>query len=273
MLTLRYLTLMLTFMALSLIAIRWARAGGALYGLFGIGFAVWIVMTRRVLNVAVILSWMPVTLPVVVLGILFWCGRPRPLRLAYALSVLVPTAVAAACALEPITRIVGRIDDHNRGARTVQGNGVTLTWAPQGPGWPAPDPGDKAWVTRWRGPTWEEARQACRHLAHDGASLLSTPQDIWRLPTVAEVVRSMARHGTNSGGVWFEAQARASYTVTPDKEPPLWDPHSPIIYWWTSSEHGKTAYAVDFNGRVYVRDKASTLGSQGFRAVRDPDAQ
>ena len=111
----------------------------------------------------------------------------------------------------------------------------------------------------------------CRHLTADGASIASTPQDIWRLPTVDEVVRSMARHGVNSGGAWDPARARASYATRPDKESPLWNPHSVIIYWWTSSEEDEgRAYSIDFKGNVYARDKTSTLGSQGFRAVRDP---
>ncbi len=270
-LTLKYLTLMLTFMILSVIAIRWPRLGGGLYELFGIGFCIWILTTRKVLNLGVVMSWLPVTLPVLFLGVLFWAGRPAPMRLAYSISVLLPVAVAVAFALEPVARIAGRVDDGHRGMRTVQANGLTLTWAPEGLGWPRPDPHDKEWVTRWRGPTWEEARAACRHLTADGTAVADVPQDIWRLPTVEEVVRSMARHGSNAGGVWSPAEARASYVVKPDKEPPLWNPHSPIIYWWTSSERGKTqAYAVDFNGRVYARRKTSTLGSQGFRAVKEP---
>ena len=113
----------------------------------------------------------------------------------------------------------------------------------------------------------------CRHLTADGKSVASTPQDIWRLPTVEEVVRSMARHGTNCGGVWDPDETRATYVTKPDKESPLWNAHSVIIYWWTSSEESRErAYSIDFKGNVYARDKKSTLGSQGFRAVRDPGA-
>ena len=111
----------------------------------------------------------------------------------------------------------------------------------------------------------------CRYLTADGKSIASTPQDIWRLPTVEEVVRSMTSHGTNCGGVWNPGQGDASYTTKPDKESPLWNPFSPIIYWWTSSEQDKKrAYSIDFNGKVYTRNKESNLGSEGFRAVRNP---
>jgi hypothetical protein len=270
-LTVKYLTLMLSLVALSVTALRWPRVGGAVYQLSGAGFCIWILTTRRVLNLGVVLSWMPVTLPLLVLGALFWVGRPRPLGLAYKISLFVPLAVAVGTAAEPVARIAGRVDDGDRGQRMVEGNGVKLIWAPEGPGWPKPDPDDETWRTRWRGPTWKEAREVTRRLAADGETLASTPQDIWRLPTIDEVVRSMARHGVNCEGVWDPARGRASYATRPDKEPPLWNPHSVIIYWWTSSEESASrAYCIDFKGNVYSRDKTSTLGSQGFRAVRDP---
>jgi len=268
-LSLAYLALMLVLVALSVIALRWHRAGGGLYQLFGVGFCVWILMTRRVLSPGVVLGWLPEFLPVLVLGGLFWVGRPKPVSLAYEVCVVLPLLVAIGFAVEPVTRIAGRIDDGNRALRIVQGNGVKLVWAPEGPGWPNPDPHDRTWVKQWRGPTWEEAQKACRYLTADGTALANTPQDIWRLPTVEEVVRSMTRHGTNCGGLWNPISAEASYTTKPDKESPLWNPYSPIIYWWTSSQPTSSqAYSVDFNGRVYNRNKESNLGSQGFRAVR-----
>jgi hypothetical protein len=267
--TAKYLTLMLIFLVLSVIPLRWPRVGGSLYELFVIGFCIWIYMTRTVLNVSVVLGLLPVTLPPLLLGILFWVGRPTRVSLAYKISILLPLVVAVGFGIEPVTRIAGRIDDGNRGLRIVEGNGVKLIWAPEGPGWPSPDPNDRIWVTQWRGPTWEEAQKVCRYLTADGKSIASTPQDIWRLPTAEEVVRSMTRHGTNCGGVWDPINARASYTTKPDKESPLWNPYSVIIYWWTSSEqNSRRTYSIDFNGNVYDRNKESTLGSQGFRAVK-----
>jgi hypothetical protein len=268
-LTFKYLGIMLVSVALSVIALRWPRTGGSLYQLFGVGFCVWILMTRKVLSLIVVLGWLPALLPVLIVGILFWAGRPTPVSLAYKISVLLPLLVAVGFAIEPATRIAGRIDDGNRGLRIVQGNGVKLIWAPEGPGWPNPDPRDRIWVTQWRGPTWEEAQKVCRYLTADGTAIGNTPQDIWRLPTVEEVVRSMTRHGSNCGGVWDPTSNQASYRTKPDKESPLWNPYSPIIYWWTSSQpRSSQAYSVDFNGNIYTRNKESNLGSQGFRAVR-----
>ena len=269
-LTGKYLALMLILVVLSAVSLRLPRVGGSLCHLFGIGFSIWVIATRQSPSFNVVLSFALVTLPVLCLGILFWLGRPRPLGLAYKISILIPLIVAVGFGIEPVTRIARRIDDGNRDLRMVQGKGVKLIWAPEGPGWPNPDPHDKIWLTEWRGPTWEEAQRACRYLAADGKSIASTPQNIWRLPTIEEAVRSMTRHGTNCGGVWDPANARASYATKPDKESPLWNPHSVIIYWWTSSEHDRgRAYSIDFNGNVYNRDKNSNLGSQGFRAVKD----
>jgi hypothetical protein len=268
-LTVKYLAIMLVSVTLSLIALRWPRAGGSLYQLFGVGFSVWILATRKVLNLTVVLGWLPSLLPVLVVGMLFWVGRPKPVSLAYKISLLLPLLVAVGFAIEPATRIAGRIDDGNRGLRIVQGNGVKLVWAPEGPGWPNPDPSDRTWVTQWRGPTWEEAQRVCRYLTADGTAIANTPQDIWRLPTVEELVRSMTRHGSNCGGVWNPISAEASYMTMPDKESPLWNPYSPIIYWWTASQPSSSqAFSVDFNGKVYKRNKESNLGSQTFRAVR-----
>lgn len=269
--TAQYLALMMIFLVLSVIALRWPKAGAMLYQAFSIGFFVWICVTRRVLTLGAVLGMFPMTLPPLFVGLLFWKGRPRPVNRAYKISIFLPLMVAAVCAIEPVARIVGRVDDCDRGMRAIQGNGVKLIWAPEGPGWPNPDPHDRAWKTEWRGPVWEEAKRTCRYLTADGKSIADTPLDVWRLPTVEEVVRSMVRHGTNCGGVWDPVTARASYTTMPDKESPLWNPNSVIIYWWTASERDSArAYYVDFNGNVYLRDKNSDIGSRAFRAVRDP---
>jgi hypothetical protein len=273
-LTCKYLGLMLIFVMLSVIAVRWPRVGASLYQLSAIGFCIWFVTTSKVPAFNVVFFCLLVILPLVFLGIVFWLGHPRPVSLAYKVSILVPLVVAAGFAAEPVTRIAGRMDDGNRGLRIVQGNGVNLIWAPEGPGWPCPDPKDQIWLAQWRGPTWEEAQKVCRYLMADGKSLAVTPQDIWRLPTVEEVVRSLTRHGANCGGAWDPINARPSYSIKPDKESPLWNPYSVIIYWWTSSEHdGRRAYSIDFNGNVYRRNKESALGSQGFRAVKSPEGK
>jgi hypothetical protein len=116
---------------------------------------------------------------------------------------------------------------------------------------------------------WEEARRRCRHLTADGIALADTPQDIWHLPTVEEAVASLGRHGVNSGGAWDASAARASYRVMPDKESPMWDTHSQVIYWWTATEvEADRAYMVVYNGQVYPRLKSSRWDYLAFRAVK-----
>jgi hypothetical protein len=98
-----------------------------------------------------------------------------------------------------------------------------------------------------------------------------TPQNIWRLPSVAEAVRSMARHGRNSMGVWDPLTSEAVYETKPDKESPLWNTRSPVIYWWTATEiDGNRAYIIVYDGRVWPRDKELSQDYLGFRCVKEP---
>ena len=78
-----------------------------------------------------------------------------------------------------------------------------------------------------------DAVETCRYLREDGKSLADVPQDVWRLPSVEEAVRSMCRGGTHCGGTWDAERQVARYKKTPDKESPLWDVYSPVVYRWT----------------------------------------
>ena len=139
----------------------------------------------------------------------------------------------------------------------VSGNGVSLSWAPDGPGWPR------------EGGDWHEAQQVCEHLNEDGLSLSSEKLDLWRLPTVDEAVRSMARHGQNSAGDWDVENAEATYNTKPDKESPLWNVHSQVIYWWTATEiDEERAYIIVYDGRVWPRSKQFGPAYLGFRCVK-----
>jgi hypothetical protein len=92
---------------------------------------------------------------------------------------------------------------------------------------------------------------------------------VWRLPTVQEVVRSLTRHGTNAGGEWDEESHQATFRTRPGKESPLWNPDSPIIYWWTASDADpEHVYRVAYNGYVLVVPRKMSMGSCAFRAVR-----
>ena len=144
-----------------------------------------------------------VMLPMLLLGCLYWYGRPQPRRTAYLLATGLPVLTLIVCGVEPATRVAGRVDDGNVQARLVEGNGVRLVWAPDGVGWPRD------------GVTWHEAVRRCQYLTEDGSTMADVPLNVWRLPMVEEVVRSMSRHGVNSGGVWNEQTKTATYRVWP----------------------------------------------------------
>jgi hypothetical protein len=200
-----------------------------------------------------------ITLIPAVVGLMFFIGRPTPRRAACAVSVGIPLLMVIGFGAEPVVRVSSRYDDGDRGARLVEGNGVTLQWAPAGPGW-----------TRSGLVSWDQATTQVRYLTADGAALADTPQDIWRLPTRDEVVRSLTRGGENAGGRWNATSGRATYVRRPDKESPLWDQYAPLIYLWTSEEHSeKLAWIVVYHGGVYAKPKQIGSPSFGFRAVRE----
>ncbi len=246
----QYLSPMLIFLGVTLISIFWPRFGGALHLILALLAALFFdAFTNTVLFLLLI--------PLIGLGALYWFGCPRPRWLAVSLAVGLPLLTLVVAGAAPALRVSHRFDDRNLQARLVAGNGINLIWAPAGPGWPR------------EGVNWNKAREACQHLTEDGLSLTSAPQNIWRLPTVDEAVRSMTRHGQNSGGIWDSEQAKTVYQTKPDKEPPLWDSYSQVIYWWTATEvDGEQAYIIVYDGRVWPRAKQLSQGYLGFRCVK-----
>ena len=246
----QYLSPMLIFMGVTLISIFWPRFGGSLHGVIAL-VAVWFFQAFS--NAATFL----LILPLIGLGVLYWFGRSKPRKIAVSLVVGLPILVMIISGVEPVIRVSQRLNDGNLQARLVNGNGAKLTWAPDGPGWPR------------EGGDWHEAQQVCQRLSEDGLTLVPTPQNIWRLPTVDEAVRSMARHGQNSAGVWDAESAEATYTTTPDKESPLWNVHSQVIYWWTATEvDDERAYIIVYDGKVWPRSKQFGPAYLGFRCVK-----
>jgi hypothetical protein len=246
----QYLSPMLVFMVVTLISIFWPRFGGGLhmvFALLAVGFF------QAVSNAATFL----IILPLFGMGLLYWNGRLEPRRLAVSVSIGFPLLTLVIAGVEPVIRVSQRLDDGNLQARVVNGNGVTFIWAPDGPGWPR------------EGKNWHEANRTCLYLNEDGLTVDSTPRDIWRLPTVDETVRSMSRHGTHSGGEWDPDTGSASYEIAPDKESPLWNIHSQVIYWWTATEiDEEQAYIIVYDGKVWPRNKQFGPAYLGFRCVR-----
>jgi hypothetical protein len=250
----QYLSPMLLFMCVTLVSIFWPRAGAGLHGVLALGVA-W--FFEGLTNPVTLL----LSLPLIGLGALYWYGRPQPRKLAASLAIGLPLLTLTLSGIEPVLRVSQRLDDGNLQARLVHGNGVDLIWAPEGPGWPRD------------GTDWVEAQQVCAYLGKDGLTLARMAQHTWRLPTVDEAVRSMARHGQNSGGVWDAGSAKATYETKPDKESPLWDVHSQVIYWWTATEtDGEQAHIIVYDGEVWPRAKSFGPAYLGFRCVKPPPA-
>jgi hypothetical protein len=76
-------------------------------------------------------------------------------------------------------------------------------------------------------------------------------------------------HRIRATGAWDAAAARLTYRVVPDKESPMWDTHSQVIYRWTATD---SAYLVAYNGQVYPRLKRSRCDYLAFRAVKPAPA-
>jgi len=246
----QYLSPMLAFMGVTLVSIYWPRLGGGLHGMIAL-FAIW--FFKAFSNAATFL----IILPLVGIGVLYWISRIELRKLAASLIVGLPMLTLILAGIGPVLRVSQRLDDGNLQARLVRGNGVELTWAPDGPGWPR------------EGTDWYAAQEACQHLSEDGTILATEPQNIWRLPTVDEAVRSMARHGQNSGGEWNTETGEATYEITPDKESPLWNIHSQVIYWWMATEvNEEKAYIIVYDGKVWPRAKDFRPAYLGYRCVK-----
>ncbi len=250
-----YLAPAVIFVALGLVGIRWPRIGAAIILVFTCWFWWWWNVPQRLAQ-GDLLVGLVMTGASGLLIALWWCGRAAPRRWAMLLTVGAPALVAVVSGAYPAYLVVTRVDDGNRGERTIVGNDVTLNWAPEGPGW-------------GRGTTWDQAVDIAAHLSHDGLAIEASPQQFWRLPTMDEAVRSLVRRGRNAGGVWNPAAGRAEYRVQPNKETPLWNPRSEVIYWWTAdTQDDRRAWTITYNGRVLIREKSAGMGTIGFRLVR-----
>jgi hypothetical protein len=244
----QYLAIPILFTAATAVSIMRPRAGSLIHLTAGVLAVIFFGRGAGVLFIGI---------PFVGLALLYWFGKVDRKKLACLLAVGPPLLIILGFGTSQAIRVAGRFHDDVAGARRIEGNGVALTWAPTGPGWPD------------AGTTWENAVFVCSHLSEDGTTLADKELNFWRLPTVDEAVRSMVRHGTNAGGVWTGAAKTASYKKQPDKESPLWNAYSKVIYWWTADEvDARRAYIVVYNGTVWPRLKTLQPAYLAFRAVR-----
>ena len=193
-----------------------------------------------------------------------WLGR----HWREVLLVAAPVITVANLSVQQVPALLARHDDGLRGARTIAGNGVTLVWAPQGPGWNWQAPGEGY-------PTWESLTRhgqppldRCAYLNEDATALLAVPVRVWRLPTADEIVRSLTRKGRNAGCAWDRRTPHAACRTAPDKETPLWAPdQAPIYYWSSDTPDATAAFAVNYTGGISALPRARPLGV-GFRCVK-----
>ena len=302
------------FLLLTLLGIKWPRVGGWLIIVIGGAFTVFFMDIRVVdgrLTMDKDLIGFLVSGPLVLLGVLLLVeARSQRKRLAagwqphpqwwrrndWYIAALTPTLlIALVMSAFNLPRVLTRVDDGDRGMRTIVGNGSTLIWVPEGPGW--------NWKQDYGGyPSWnmvalyglepvgmgdkpgfdtsagqyattdEMARyNLCLYLSEDGLTLMAEPQNIWRMPTVSEYAGALARHGINAGCAWDGASTgQMDCVIQPDKETPLWAPDLEPIYYWAAEEYDeRLAYFVAYNGWVNVTLKSGGNPRHSYRCVRD----
>jgi len=299
---LTYLLPAAVLLALTIVGIRWPHKGGwTIVIIGGAIFVGWLVISEfTFVNFikALLLGGLAA-----LVGVLFLLEARRQQRLPsegwtpprkwfrrnlyYLLAIGLPLLVTIAFSVYWVPIVLGRVDDGDRGARLIEGNGVALVWAPDGPGWyehyyswndiafygvPPVGFGEKPGYED-RDATIEDMNTTglCVYLGEDGLTIMNEPQYIWRMPTVDEIVRSLVRHGENAGCTWDGRSERATCQVLSDKETPLWAPDRSPIYYWAADEYDEQkAYYVSYNGRINYQPKSWGNQRHGYRFVRDP---
>ncbi len=264
---------------------------------------------RDWLSIRWILSTFPVSGALIFVGVLFLIEghRQRRLREAgwkstqrwwqrnvrYLIGIGAPLLVMIGTTLYYLPILSAREDDGDRSARLIKGKAGTLVWAPSGPGWNWKQPrgGYPSWNSLARygvspiGIDNDErlpegvhmsskemvSTGLCAFLDEDGLILMDTPQNIWRMPTVEDIVGSLMLHNQNAGCEWTGDIGRLACERQPDKETPLWAPDQSPIYYWAADEYNhEMAYFVGYNGSVNYQNKGWGNPRHGYRCVREP---
>lgn len=303
------------FLILTLIGIKWPKIGGWLIIIIGGLFTIMFMDIHFVdgkLTMDRDLAGFMVSGPLVFLGAFLliearnqkrraaqgWVASPIWWRrnIWYLAALVPPLLILIGMSISNLPILLTRMDDGDRGARLIEGNGVSLIWAPEGPGWnwkqdyggypswnmvalyglPPIGMGDKPGYD-WRKGVFASAEEMaqynlCLYLSEDGLTLEAEPQNIWRMPTVDEYARSFARHGVNAGCAWNgEVHAKMTCEILPDKETPLWATDREPIYYWAAEEFSeRDAYCVSYNGWANTGYKTGGNPRHSYRCVRQP---
>ncbi|MBW2980435.1 DUF1566 domain-containing protein [Candidatus Woesearchaeota archaeon] len=232
----QYLSVPIIFLVVSLIAMNFRRLGAGLFlalSIFSIFF--FDSPSGRFL----------IFIPLLLFALGFYFGEFKYKKIIAISFVVIFLLIILSIGIPQFIKVENRFNDNNFGLRIIKGNDVTLNWAAEGVGFPL------------HGTDWQTAKNNCEQLEGD-----------WRLPTREEIVRSMTRKNKNAGGSIVNGIAQ--YEIRPDKETPLWNPNSQVIYYWTSeSKNEQRAYLVAYNGYILDRSKTSAPNYQGYRCVKD----
>jgi hypothetical protein len=246
----QYLGLPLGFAFLAAVAIWKPRLGSALFVLAGILVNSVLFGFRNAVGIQLIL------IPCLLLAALFVFGLVPHRHIAIGIALGLPIAIIIGVGVPLAWKVSHRLSYIPDRPLLWATSSETLVWAPPGPGWSA------------IGVDYRQALNTCDHLTPDGRSVDAHPQHLWRLPTVGEAVRAMNRGGRVAGCGYSGNLGPQSCKSEPDKEAPMWDPYSPIIYWWTSTDDAiGSNLRVSYSAYVHAVSKRRN-GYTGFRAVR-----
>ncbi len=254
----QYLSIPIVLLILALLSLGRHKTGGILWILLW-GFSLYFLLFGGNIEFSIkrAFLWFFLTLPLLFIGLSFYFFDYENKKRSAFIFVSVPVIIVLIFGIPLFIKVNKRINDHNFGKRVIEGNGVKLLWAPRGVGFPE------------RGTDWYKAKKICSHLGEDGYRLFESQKNIWRLPKKDEIVRSLTRGNRNCKG-FINRNGKPVYAFSPDKETPLWDPNSIVIYYWSSdSKNSSLAYLVSYNGRILLRAKSNGADYHGFRCVRD----
>ena len=144
----QYMIVMILFIAMSLITLKWQKAGGIIHIVLGI-FLCWFFGGLKA-------SVLFIMIPFIALGIAYYTSILPNKRTASILLLGIPLLIVLSFGIYHYIRVSSRVNDNNFETRIIKGNGIELLWAPAGPGWPD------------NGTSWEKAKNICSHLKADG---------------------------------------------------------------------------------------------------------
>jgi hypothetical protein len=301
-----YLSIAVAAMLFSVLAILLPFIGGGILVLAGLAFAIWWIvpgLTQGLYTLSTVAGRLFLSAGFTIVGAMFILdgslnprkkGEHKPwvlknIRLLTAIGI--PLIVGAVVAGFNLPTVLTRVDDGDRSARLIEGEGVALVWAPEGPGWNWKQDfgGYPSWdalalygveplgldADKLEGQHADETNMAetglCAYLDESGENLMDEPQYIWRMPTAEEIAGSLSLHNENAGCTWSGETGKLSCTLNPDKETPLWAPDGqPVYYWAADAYDDEEAYFVSYTGYVNFQPKSWGNPRHGYRCVKEP---